>query len=375
LEWWPDEVVLLTTSHGDELYRDGDPQRQIAPLLGAKGRLLTLVSALGRPQPGVRCVVARLPSGEPILDIRSEAEVTAFADQLIREVRRATQGDNELHLSLAGGRKTMSYLAGAVISLFGRPQDRLSHILVEPKELEKVPNFWWPGQSEPIDGSDAIAVSAKTRLHSVPFLRLRAYLPDDEPFFGGDLGFEEAVKRANAALAADLLLIDISAMRVSAGGNHVTIREPAQFALYRFLAHLRREGWAIGGSAPGVVLLNAIPFGRRPDGQSLLTLLGEMHEEAWKLGKEVDYLRAAQEREDFVSLQAAGDTDVQPASQLEVKRMFMNRLRPHVSDLRKTLTSAFPPALAKRIAPKPVTIGARRGYWTIDWDPSRIEIR
>jgi hypothetical protein len=44
--------------------------------------------------------------------------------------------------SIAGGRKTMSFYLGAALSLFGRPQDKLYHVLVTP-EFESHPDFYW----------------------------------------------------------------------------------------------------------------------------------------------------------------------------------------------------------------------------------------
>jgi CRISPR-associated protein (TIGR02584 family) len=34
-------------------------------------------------------------------------------------------------MSIAGGRKTMGFYAGYALSLYGRAQDRMSHVLVE----------------------------------------------------------------------------------------------------------------------------------------------------------------------------------------------------------------------------------------------------
>jgi CRISPR-associated protein (TIGR02584 family) len=44
--------------------------------------------------------------------------------------------DCALHCSLAGGRKVMSFYSGYLFSLGGRQQDRLSHTLISPSQLE-----------------------------------------------------------------------------------------------------------------------------------------------------------------------------------------------------------------------------------------------
>jgi CRISPR-associated protein (TIGR02584 family) len=52
-----------------------------------------------------------------------------------------------LHVSIAGGRKTMGFYAGYALSLYGRAQDRMSHVLVDEK-FEKGINFYYPSKNE-----------------------------------------------------------------------------------------------------------------------------------------------------------------------------------------------------------------------------------
>jgi CRISPR-associated protein (TIGR02584 family) len=74
--------------------------------------------------------------GQPLADIRSVADSHQAADQITKRVRAlSADPDCALHVSIAGGRKTMGYYAGYALSLFGRRQDRLSPGLVsEPFE-------------------------------------------------------------------------------------------------------------------------------------------------------------------------------------------------------------------------------------------------
>lgn len=376
--WWPDELVLMTTRRGGDLYNNGDPAKGLSPLLGGSGRLARLIVNLARPTPIIRTVIARHRSGAYVDDIRTEAEVSAFADTLLDEVRNASQGDSEIHLSLAGGRKTMSYLAGAVLSIYGRSADRLSHVLVEPKMLERVPEFWWPGQTDPASGLDKdknpwSAETARTLLHTVPFIRYRAYLPNDEVFSRGGLSFAEAVARANDALAAKWLVVDTESMAISAGNSRVIIAEPAQFAVYRFLAQARREMWSFPRHPPGAVWLDNIPFGRTAAGDRLMDVLSEIHKDVWIRGRKVDDLRAQQENDEFKSPspRAGRPTPTAPPSQAEAKKAFKGRIGPQISDLRNAVMATMPPVLAKQVAPANV----KRGYWTIYWDPNQIDIR
>ena len=78
-------------------------------------------------------------------DIRTSEENRLARDQLFRWIEDWTQKDHvALHCSLAGGRKSMGYLLGAAIQFFGRPQDRLYHVLVTPPEIETNRDFFFP---------------------------------------------------------------------------------------------------------------------------------------------------------------------------------------------------------------------------------------
>ncbi|HLK80879.1 MAG TPA: CRISPR-associated ring nuclease Csm6 [Xanthobacteraceae bacterium] len=370
--WWPDEVVLATTRRGDDLCMKGDGAR-IAPLLGERGRLAALAAALGRPRPKVKVAVACHRSGMPIDDIRSEEEVNAIADALLTEVRRVTEGDTELHLSLSGGRKTMSYLAGAVLSLYGRPQDVLSHVLLEPKEMEFLPEFWWPGQTDPASGEDDrgrrwSAAAARTRLHRVPFLRLRAYVPVNKVVVAGEISFAEAVKRANDALAIDRLTVDTPRMTISAGGSDVAISEPVQFAIYRLLAEVRMEGLSVGGREAGALRYADLLVEKDAHGRRLLDRLGDIIKDVWIRGKDVDMLMADQRREEFVSLRTRESVSLSGSADITETEIIERKLRSPVSDLRRIIREGMPEAVGERAAP------AGRGFIILRWDAGRIDV-
>jgi CRISPR-associated protein (TIGR02584 family) len=151
--WVPDRIIIATTGRGADGFRQGVPPSEDGrfagrpPLTGAEGRLVALYNELGKADQHVEpeIAVAHMADGRRIGDIRSDAEVNAFADMLLELVAEATADDTgQLHLSLAGGRKTMSFIAGQVMALHGRAQDVMSHVLVEPIKLESLASFWWP---------------------------------------------------------------------------------------------------------------------------------------------------------------------------------------------------------------------------------------
>lgn len=99
-------------------------------------------------------------------DIRSENDSKVMMAAIFRMVQRCSDvGDVRILASIAGGRKTMSYYLGFAMSLFGRPGDRLTHVLV-PSEWERDRNFLVPPREE----------ADRIDLVDIPFIRVRGYL-------------------------------------------------------------------------------------------------------------------------------------------------------------------------------------------------------
>jgi CRISPR-associated protein NE0113 (Cas_NE0113) len=162
-------------------------------------------------------------------DILDEADNTAVADFITEEVRDITADPRaSLHVSIAGGRKTMGFYVGYALSLFGRAQDRLSHVLVPPS-LESRPDFFYPAPADK---------EARVHLGPIPFVRLRKGLP--ERLLEGRARFSEVVDEAQKALPPLALRLDLATRTVTAGGESIDLK-PAEFAFYLMLAERRRR--------------------------------------------------------------------------------------------------------------------------------------
>jgi CRISPR-associated protein (TIGR02584 family) len=134
---------------------------------------------------------------KPLDDIRSVQDNETAADFLLDEVRRITENpDTTLIASLAGGRKTLGALMYACVSLIGRTQDRLTHVLVnEPFDSPALkPRFYFPHQpasSHEIRDQKTGAVhrvkssDARVTLVDVPYVRLRDLFPEQLGRFPG----------------------------------------------------------------------------------------------------------------------------------------------------------------------------------------------
>ena len=135
----PTEIHLMTTQKGKQLARAS----LLHPDGGQFHALLKDYPQIGKPLFDERRIhVISGPDGADLEDIRSPEENAAAADTITALVADLTQDANAaLHVSIAGGRKTMGFYLGYAFSLFARPQDQLSHVLVTAP-FENHPDFY-----------------------------------------------------------------------------------------------------------------------------------------------------------------------------------------------------------------------------------------
>ncbi len=183
-------------------------------------------------------------SGRPLDDIRTPEDNERAADLITELVREMTADPgNELHVSIAGGRKTMGYYLGYALSLFGRPGDRLSHVLVS-EPFESCWDFFYPTPKEHIiqtrDNDLADARNARVTLAEIPFVSLRHGL--DERLLQGRVTFSQAVQAARQGLQPPRVEIDLVRRCIRTGAGGEVPLPPAQLALYVLFARRAREG-------------------------------------------------------------------------------------------------------------------------------------
>ncbi len=241
--WIPHEVRVATTAEGAERAR----LMLLGRSTGWFPRLLRdwkLPRILFR-ESSIRAVTD--PQGRPMADIRSAGDNLAVADFLLQEIRAITSDPGtELHVSIAGGRKTMGFFAGYALSLCGRPQDVLSHVLVDPP-FESHTSFFYPSpvpqviytpppESRPLDTSQA-----RVTLAEIPFIRLRRLLQQAGSEAARD--FAGTIEAAQEELDP-AVVIDFEAGCLRAGGRQVQL-PPAELAFYAMLARATKTGLAL----------------------------------------------------------------------------------------------------------------------------------
>ena len=184
--------------------------------------------------------------GNPLSDIRTAQDNACAADQVAELIRRFTlDARTQLHVSLAGGRKTLGFFAGYALSLWGRDWDRLSHVLVS-EPFESSWDFFYPTPYERIietrGGKLANCMHAEVTLADLPFVRLRHGLAQSQLSDRAD--FAQAVQTAQAQLGPARLRIDLQRQEVHAAGRPVTLA-PAELAFLAWFA--RRASLSLPG--------------------------------------------------------------------------------------------------------------------------------
>jgi CRISPR-associated protein (TIGR02584 family) len=189
-EWrppvFPDEIHVITTVFGRE---------RVMNELIVRKRLSDLLKDYCLPPLsfGEESIhVVPDSEGQSLVDIRLPSHNEAVGDFIVEFIREKTRDmGSRLHCSLAGGRKTMSFYLGSALQLFGRPWDKLYHVLVSP-EFESHPDFYYkPARSRRLKGTglngkvvrELHTRDAQILLAELPFIRLRDKVPLGERSF------------------------------------------------------------------------------------------------------------------------------------------------------------------------------------------------
>ncbi len=237
--WIPTEIHVITTTEGANRTR-------LSLLSQDRGGFHRLLEDYDLPaiRFGEENIhVLHDERGNPLHDIRTPEDNRIAADFITDFIRRFTRDeDTQIHASIAGSRKTMGYYLGYAMSLFGRPQDALSHVLVS-EPFESSWDFFYPTPYSRVielrDKSLADTKDAQVSLAEIPFVRLRQGL--DERLLNQDARFSEVVEAANAALAPPQLIIDERNLHVRAGGRTFRL-SPAALALLQVFARRTKNG-------------------------------------------------------------------------------------------------------------------------------------
>ena len=167
-------------------------------------------------------------SAYELSDIRTPFDNEITADYITEFIRNFCQQKNTaLHVSIAGGRKTMGFYLGYALSLFGRQQDRLSHVLVAP-EYESQDDFYYPKKKINTSGKKIDHPGSIISLANIPFLRINDH--QTQAIIEGKT-YTETIKEIQKQLTTATLVIDMNKKLIYA--NHHPLKLPTSlFSFY-----------------------------------------------------------------------------------------------------------------------------------------------
>lgn len=242
--WVPTEIRLLTTAEGAMRAR----LMLLDEETGHFHRLCAEHGLRGRVRLGDDDITVIEADSSPLHDIRTPGENAAAADAITAFVRALCADDDAaVHVSIAGGRKSMGYYMGYALSLFGREQDRLSHVLVS-EPFESLPGFFYPPVRPKVvfaaGNRPATTADARIELAEIPFVRLRAGLPAS--LLSGAASFGDTVEVASRSVGPARLRFAAGAPVVHAGAVDVEL-PPLLWAWYALMAQARHRGLGEAG--------------------------------------------------------------------------------------------------------------------------------
>ena len=180
-KWWPDQIIIITTGAGadacDKMLLD-HKTGGLAHFKREYGKLATIEIAQK-----VQVITVKTDSGD-LDDGRWTAKFSDEAKAIISEI--CSEPKNSVHVSISGGRKTAAAILALLMAIYGRAQDRISHVQTNP-DMRRNPGFWFPTKTSetlPLgDGKHVNSADVFINLIDVPFPRLYKSLSEKNSSF------------------------------------------------------------------------------------------------------------------------------------------------------------------------------------------------
>ncbi|MBN1625215.1 MAG: TIGR02584 family CRISPR-associated protein [Deltaproteobacteria bacterium] len=238
-----DAIHIVTTRDGKDLIYSG--------LLGGKeGKYFRYLEEYGISQSEIdfshrNVHVITDEHGVEIADITNETDNERLLKKCLELAFHLTSDpENNVLFSIAGGRKTMSSCLTLAAQMYGRPHDRLYHVLVSP-EFEGSRDFYYPPKNSvriEIKDKNGHPIYKETKfanitLVPIPFFSLRSYLSPEflkKPLDPGTLMLS-LIREEESRLAINLMTRKITYKNLELD------LMPAHMALYAFFAMQKKE--------------------------------------------------------------------------------------------------------------------------------------
>jgi len=223
-----DELYIVTTKRGRDVILGVDEKIKLPQL---KKELQRMCKAYRIKLPDfeyndTHIVVGKDQSIE-LHDIRNDKHNKLFPNIICEFINQKTKNSSDIiYCSISGGRKSMSVDMAFALSLFGRENDKLLHVLTH--EDNEFKGFFPENKKQEKD----------LELAELPFVRLRSVINNEiSSRVLNKMKFDEIVKLAQTELrkkSSDKLFVSIRRREIWYGDNEKVAIEPKQIAIYRY---------------------------------------------------------------------------------------------------------------------------------------------
>ena len=182
----PDEIEVITTASGKaaltKAVLDGSPSVMDRLKAALRKEKIDVEGKLVFGTASIKVIPDA--KGNELDDLRTGEDNLRAADFMLGELRKYSEcSDTTIHCSIAGGRKTMSALLFSCMSLVGREQDKVYHVLLPPEfEGGVEPAFYFPEPGKTYvatkTGKKYKANKVQSELFEVPYVRMRGWYQD-----------------------------------------------------------------------------------------------------------------------------------------------------------------------------------------------------
>lgn len=233
------KLFIITTSRGRDvilgLDKEMNESRNYPPLIKEIERMCSKYPKIRKPEfKHSNIVVASEPTIE-LHDIRNDDHNKIFPNKLCEFINKHSRDRNSiLHCSISGGRKSMSVDMAFALSLFGRENDKLWHVLTH--ENNEFKGFFPESKKEEKD----LVIS------EIPFVKLRSIIgreTKNDSF--KKMNYTDIVNFTQKELKlafTDKLILDTGKNEITLGENKPFRLEPAAMKLYKFIVDAKMNG-------------------------------------------------------------------------------------------------------------------------------------
>lgn len=247
----PDEVIVMTTKEGEarivkDLFESGVWEKM------KKDLDISPVFADGN----IKLITDKETKRSH--DVTTTDGINAMANFLLDTLRSYTERtDTVISFSIAGGRKSMSAVGGLVMTLLGRKDDKMYHILVdEPFDKPNLqPPFYYPipGATHYFHEIPYKSEDAQLQLGEIPFVRCRYWFQEK--------GIENAeyLTMVNSFNSNQVkIVVDTDKNELLINGQKGPRLSTLEFALYWMFAERHKKGEGILENGRNGMLLHEV---------------------------------------------------------------------------------------------------------------------